>query len=277
MTMSSPLVARRREGGTVTLTLCHPGKRNPLAIPLQRELLGHLRDLADDHTVLVLVIDAQGPAFCVGADLDELQRVDLAGRTLGQWTADQMTALTNPIVLALQALRVPVVCSVQGPAAGAGVGLALAADLVLMARSAYLYLPFVPKLGIVPDMGSTWFLPRRAGSARALGAALLGERISAAQAQQWGLVWDAVEDAELPAATQGLAARLAQLPPGAALEARRIFAAAQTNALPEQLDIERQYQQRLIDKPAFSEGVQSFLEKRAPRWPIATPRHPTTP
>lgn len=258
----------------MTLTLRHPSKPNPLAIPLQRELLGHLRDLADDPTLQVLVIDAQGSAFCVGADLDELQQVDLASRTLGQWTADQMAALTNPIVLALQALPVPVVCAVQGPAAGAGVGLALAADLVLMARSAYLCLPFVPKLGIVPDMGSTWFFSRRAGPARALGAALLGSRISATQAQQWGLVWDAVEDAELPAVTQALAAQLAQLPPGAALEARRILAAAQMNALPEQLDIERQAQQRLIDEPAFSEGVQAFLGKRAPRWSTATSRHP---
>lgn len=274
--MSSPLVVRCSGGGTVTLTLRHPNKPNPLTIPLQRELLGHLHALANDCTLQVLVINAEGPAFCVGADLNELQQLDLAGRTQGQWTGDQMAELTNPIVLALQALPVPVVCAVQGPCAGAGVGLALAADLVLMTSSAYLYLPFVPKLGIVPDMGCTWFMTRQAGLARTLGATLLGSRISATQAQQWGLVWDVVEDGELPAATQALVARLAQLPPGAALEARRILSAAQANALPEQLDLERQYQQRLIDAPPFNEGVQAFLEKRAPRWPI-TPHRDSTP
>lgn len=260
-------VGLRRDDGVAIVTLRHPAKPNPLAMPLQRELLAVLGEVAQDRTVRALVLTAAGKAFCVGADLEEMQQAAAENASLGAWTADFMAALTNPIVLALRELPVPVVVAVNGAAAGAGAGLAMAGDLLLMAQSAYLYLPFIPKLGIVPDMGSTWFLPRRLGRQRALGLTLLGDRLPAQQAVDWGLAWACVPDPALADEALALARRLAKLPAGAALEARRAFDAAEHHELAQQLDYERGRQRELIDRPAFREGVQAFLDKRAPQFP----------
>jgi len=161
----------------------------------------------------------------------------------------------------------PTLAVLNGPAAGAGVGLALACDVVLAARSAYLYLPFAPRLGIVPDLGTTWFAPRLTGRARATGMALLDQRITADQAAAWGLIWASVEDAELPGVARETATRLAGLPPGVALEVRRAHDAAETNDLAAQLRFEASRQRELLDGEAFAEGVRAFLEKRSPRFP----------
>jgi 2-(1,2-epoxy-1,2-dihydrophenyl)acetyl-CoA isomerase len=169
-------------------------------------------------------------------------------------------------VLALREMPFPVICAVNGAAAGAGAGLAMAGDVLLMASSSYLYLPFIPRLGIVPDMGSTWFLPRRIGRQRATALALLGDRLSAARAVEWGLAWASVDDASLMDEARKIAQRLAQIPSGAALEARRAFDASERNDLARQLEYERARQRELIDHPAFREGVQAFLEKREPRF-----------
>ena len=253
--------------GIAVLTMQHPTKPNPMTLPLQRALLAHLRAVHDDPQVRAVVLAASGRAFNVGAELSEMQQGATAHASLGAWTADAMAEFTNPIVLALRALPVPVVVAVQGAAAGAGAGLAMAGDLLLMAQSAYLYLPFIPRLGIVPDMGSTWLLPRRAGRQRALGLTLLGDRLGAEQAVQWGVAWASVPDARLADEALGLARRLARLPAGAALEARQAYDAAERNDLAQQLDYERLRQRELIDQPAFREGVQAFLEKRDPVFP----------
>ncbi|KQT09724.1 enoyl-CoA hydratase-related protein [Ramlibacter sp. Leaf400] len=263
----TPLVRCAIADGIATVTLQHPDKPNPITMPLQRELLDTLRRLHGDTSVRALVLTAAGRAFCVGADLEEMQQAAAANPSLGAWTADFMAELTNPIVLALRALPVPVVCAVNGPAAGAGAGLALAADVLLMAQSSYLYLPFIPRLGIVPDMGSTWFLPRRLGRQRAMGLTLLGDRLPAQQAVDWGVAWACVADASLADEALGLARRLAKLPAGAALEARAAYEAAEGNDLAQQLDYERSRQRELIDRPAFREGVQAFLQKRDPVFP----------
>jgi 2-(1,2-epoxy-1,2-dihydrophenyl)acetyl-CoA isomerase len=259
-----PLVRCEVVDGVATLTLQHPTKPNPLTQPLQRELLAMLRHLQVDTAVRAVVLTAAGKAFCVGADLEEMQQAAAENPSLGEWTAGFMAELTNPIMLALRALPVPVVCAVNGAAAGAGAGLAMAGDVLLMAQSSYLYLPFVPRLGIVPDMGSTWLLPRRLGRQRALALTLLGERLSAAQALDWGLAWACVPDAELADQAQAMARRLARLPADAVLEARRAFDMAERNDLAQQLDYERDRQRELIDRPAFTEGVKAFLEKREP-------------
>jgi 2-(1,2-epoxy-1,2-dihydrophenyl)acetyl-CoA isomerase len=179
-------------------------------------------------------------------------------------TADAMAELSNPLIEELRALPIPVVCALNGATAGAGVGLALASDLVVAARSAYLYLPFLPRLGIVPDLGTTWFLERLTGRGRAMGLALLGERLSAEDAVRWGLAWACVDDTALPTEALTLARRLARLPAGAALEARRAFDAAAGNTLAAQLAYEAQRQRELIDRPEFAEGVSAFMEKREP-------------
>lgn len=259
-----PLVRCDTVEGIATLTLQHPTKPNPITQPLQRELLATLRRLHTDTAVRAVVLTAAGRAFCVGADLEEMQQAAAANPSLGEWTAEFMAELTNPIVLALRELPVPVVCAVNGAAAGAGAGLAMAGDVLLMAESSYLYLPFVPRLGIVPDMGSTWLLPRRLGRQRAMALTLLGDRLSAQQAVEWGAAWACVPDAELAGRAQAMARQLARLPAEAALEARRAFDASERNDLAQQLDYERGRQRELIDRPAFTEGVTAFLEKREP-------------
>lgn len=260
-------IGRADEDGIAILTLQHPARPNPLTQPLQRELLAQLKAVAVDASVRALVLTGQGKAFCVGADLDELREAAAGGASAGEWTARFMQELTNPIVLTLQALPIPVVCAVNGAAAGAGAGLAMAGDITLMARSAYFYLPFIPRLGIVPDMGSTWFMPRRVGQARAMALGLLGDRLPAEQAVQWGLAWGCVDDGQLAAESRALARRLAKLPAGAALEMRRALAASQDNGLASQLEYERGRQRELIDRNTFAEGVRAFQEKREPVFP----------
>ena len=142
--------------------------------------------------------------------------------------------------------------------------LALAADVVIAARSAYFYLPFMPKLGIVPDMGSSWFIPRLLGAARATALTLLGERLSAEDAAQAGLIWRCVDDAALPAEARATAQRLAALPAHAALETRRCLDLAATSTLEQQLAYEAARQRELLDRPEFEEGVAAFVAKREP-------------
>ena len=218
-------------------------------------------DMTDDKAVRAVVLTGAGKAFCVGADLSAM-RAPEAGKTLGDETADWMQSLSHPIISGLRNLPVPVVAAVNGPAAGAGVGLALAADVTLAGRSAFFYLPFLPKLGISPDLGCTWFIPRFIGRARAMGMALLDERVSAEKAAQWGLIWDCVDDDLLLPEAKKVAQRLARLPAHAVQEARNAFAASERNTLDEQLHYESERQRDLIDKPSFGEGVAAFLQKR---------------
>jgi 2-(1,2-epoxy-1,2-dihydrophenyl)acetyl-CoA isomerase len=255
-----------RDGGLAVLWMNQPEKLNPISLEVQQGLRERLARVREDRSVRALILTGSGRAFCVGADLTTIAE-GVAGETLGQRTSRMMTTLTNPLVRDLRELPVPVLAAVNGPAAGAGVGLALAADVVLMARSAYFYLPFLPKLGIVPDAGSSWFLERLAGRARATGLALLGDRLDAERAVQWGLAWACVDDAALLDEALVLARRLAALPAQAALEARNAFDAAGRNDLPAQLAYEAARQRELCDRPDFVEGVAAFREKRSPRFP----------
>lgn len=252
------------DGGIATITLNLPARLNPMAMVLQKALLEALARVREDRNVRVLVVTGAGRAFCVGADMDEMRgKIDGPG-SVGAWTGEMMRLWTNPIVREMRSLPVPVLIAVNGPAAGAGAGLALAGDVVIAAHSAYFYLSFLPKLGVIPDAGATWFIPRLAGQARAMGMALLDHRVSAVQAAQWGLIWEAVEDAQLAAAAQRLAGKLAALPAHAILEARAAFDAAAANTLDAQLEYETDRQIELIDGLSFAEGVKAFLEKRPP-------------
>jgi 2-(1,2-epoxy-1,2-dihydrophenyl)acetyl-CoA isomerase len=263
---SSDSVLCQFEDGVATLTLNLPAKLNPVALDLQQELRARLGAIREDRAVRAVVLTGAGKAFCVGADLSAMRPL-ADGESLGDQTADWMQSLSNPLIEELRALPVPVVCAVNGPAAGAGVGLALACDIVLAARSAYFYLPFLPKLGIVPDLGCTWFIPRRVGPARALGMALLDEKLSAADAERWGLIWASVDDGALLLEASKVAQRLARLPAHAVLEARRAIEASERHTLAEQLHYESERQRELIEKPSFMEGVQAFMQKRPPAFP----------
>jgi 2-(1,2-epoxy-1,2-dihydrophenyl)acetyl-CoA isomerase len=256
-------VRHERDGDVAILTLHVPSRLNPLTLDIQRGLRAHLAHLREDRTVRALVLTGAGKAFCVGADLSSMGPAE-AGGSLGQRTADTMAALSNRLIADLRALPFPVVSAVNGPTAGAGVGLALAADVVVAARSAYFYLPFMPRLGIVPDLGTTWFLERSVGRARAVALTLLGDRLSAEQAAQWGLVWACVDDASLREEAMAIARRLARLPAHAAQEIRAAYELAGTQPLEAQMHYEAERQRELIDRPEFAEGVKAFGEKREP-------------
>ena len=255
--------------GIATITLNNPSKLNPLSHSIQLEMREALARIRSDASVRALLITGAGKAFCVGADLGAMGSSTAEGRSRGNLVADNMHETSNRVITDLRELPVPVISVVNGPAAGAGVGIALAADVVIAGRSAYFYLPFMAKLGIVPDLGTTWFLSRFVGRSRALGLTLLGDKLSAEQAAAWGLIWACVEDAEL--AEQGLimARRLADLPAHAALETRAVYDAAQTNDLTAQLAFEAERQRELLDRDSFVEGARAFMEKRAPAF---TPR-----
>ena len=172
----------------------------------------------------------------------------------------------NPLINEIYRLEKPVLSAVNGVAAGGGVGVALAADMVIAARSAYFVQVFGPRLGIVPDCGCTWFLPRLVGRARALGLALLGEKLPAEQAAEWGLIWKCVEDGTLMDEVAAVAERLSKGPTKAYGYIKKAYAESQRNRLDEQLEYERFCQRTLCDTSDFLEGVTAFLEKRPARF-----------
>lgn len=258
-------VRLERDGEIAVIILDNPTRRNALSRDMQHGLRALVDEVAAAPQVRAVLLTATGNAFCAGADLagDAIP----AGQehlTRGQATQKVMEDLSNPIVTGLRELPVPVVAALPGVAAGAGVGIALAADVVIAARSAYFYLPFMPKLGIVPDLGTTWFLQQLVGRGRAAALTLLGDRLSAEKAEQWGLVWACVDDAVLREEAMKIARQLAKLPAQAAPETRRAYEAAARNDLRAQLQYEAERQGELLDRPEFEEGVRAFLKKREP-------------
>jgi 2-(1,2-epoxy-1,2-dihydrophenyl)acetyl-CoA isomerase len=260
-------IAFDTNAGIATIRFDNPAKLNALTPGHYHRLRELLAQVRADRNIRALVLTGRGKAFCVGADLDSLSTTDSSSTSsLGSRTAELMRSATNPLIQDLQELPIPILASINGVVAGAGFGVALAADIAIAARSAYFCLPFVPRLGIIPDLGTTWFLPRLTGKAKALGMTLLGNRVSAEQAAAWGLIWSSVEDSELSSEAASLADKLADLPPGMALETRRAFQAAGAQGLAAQLDYERERQRELLDSASFREGAAAFLEKRAPRF-----------
>ncbi len=264
----APAVLFEVADGIATLTLNEAAQMNPISVGMRQGCLQALERVREDTSVRALILTGSGKAFCSGAKLSDFDpdRPAHGGTSAGRAIGDMMADAGNPIVTGLRALRVPVVCAVNGAAAGGGVGLALAADIVIAARSAFFYLPFAPALGLVPDLGASWTLPRAVGRARALGLTLLGDRLSAEDAAQWGLIWACVDDAELPAQSLRLAQRLARLPAHAVHEVRGLYEQGGSHSFEQQVALERERQMELADRPAFAEGVRAFLEKRAPRF-----------
>ncbi|WP_066266552.1 enoyl-CoA hydratase-related protein [Hydrogenophaga palleronii] len=266
--MSAPAVLFDVVDGIATLTLNEASQMNPISVAMRQTCLQLVERVRDDGSVRALILTGSGGAFCSGARLSDFHpdRPADPERSTGRVIGDMMADAGNPLVSGLRSLRVPVVCAVNGAAAGGGVGLALAADVVIAARSAFFYLPFAPALGLVPDMGASWVLPRAVSRARAMGLTLLGNRLSAQDAADWGLVWACVDDAELSSTALGIAQRLARLPGHAIEEVRALYEQSEDNTFEEQLALERDRQMTLADRPAFAEGVRAFLEKRQPRF-----------
>jgi len=248
------------DAGVARLTLNRPEKLNSFnaAMHLEvREAIARTRE----GQARVLLITGAGRGFCAGQDLSDRAMAPGEHFDLGA----SIEQYYSPLVRSLRALPLPVVCAVNGVAAGAGANLALACDLVLATQSAVFYQPF-SKLGLVPDTGGTFSLPRLAGPARALGMALLGEKISAAQAADWGLIWRALSDAEFAAAVEALVAQLAQAPTRGLARIKQAVYAAATSTLEQQLDLERDLNRELGASEDYREGVAAFLEKRPPKF-----------
>ncbi len=257
--MSGDSILYALHGGIATIRLNRPDRLNAVTgemlVLLRASLLRAVKDGA--RTVL---LTGEGRAFCSGADL--------AARGVEGLSADLAESLEfhyNPLAETLSKLPIPIVVAVNGPAAGAGVGIALGGDIVVMAKSAYLLLAFA-NIGLVPDCGATWLVAKSAGRAKALEMALLGEQLSAQDAMDSGLVARVVEDAALLETAQGIAAKLAAMPTQALGLIRAQVKAALNSTLSETLSIEANNQRQAGRTEDFREGVTAFLEKRAPEF-----------
>jgi 2-(1,2-epoxy-1,2-dihydrophenyl)acetyl-CoA isomerase len=248
--------------GVATLTLNRPDKLNSFTTEMHREVREAVRTVAADATVRCLLLTGAGRGFCAGQDLSDRAVAPGAERPdLGE----SLDKFYNPLIQALRALEKPVVCAVNGVAAGAGANIAFAADIVLAARSASFVQAFC-KIGLVPDSGGTWTLPRLVGMARATALAMLGDKVSAEQAEAWGMIWKCVDDTRLMETAAGLARHLASQPTRGLALIKRAIQASATNTLDQQLDLERDLQRLAGRTQDYREGVAAFLEKRAPRF-----------
>jgi 2-(1,2-epoxy-1,2-dihydrophenyl)acetyl-CoA isomerase len=247
--------------GIARLTLNRPERLNSFNTEMHAEVRGALAEVHAGEA-RVLVITGAGRGFCAGQDLSD-RAVSPGGQAAD--LGESIEKNYKPLVLALRALPLPVIAAVNGVAAGAGANIALACDLVVAARSASFVQAFA-RLGLVPDSGGTWFLPRSVGTARALGLALLGEKLSAEQAAAWGLIWQCVEDGELGAVVERLALGFAEAPTRALGRTKQAIYESWGRTLAEQLDVERDYQAELGRTADYVEGVAAFSEKRTPRF-----------
>jgi 2-(1,2-epoxy-1,2-dihydrophenyl)acetyl-CoA isomerase len=246
--------------GSARITLNRPDRLNSFTAQMHAELRDALARVTADAGVRALLLTGAGRGFCAGQDLADRAVAPGAGPVdLGESIENNY----RPLVLALRNLPLPVVCAVNGVAAGAGANLALACDLVVACRSASFIQAFC-RIGLVPDSGGTYFLPRLVGSARAMGLAMLGDRIPAEQAAAWGLIWKCVDDDQFVPAVDALLAQLAQSSTRGLAALKRAMHASAGNALEQQLDLERDLQRELGFGPDYREGVAAFLEKRPP-------------
>jgi 2-(1,2-epoxy-1,2-dihydrophenyl)acetyl-CoA isomerase len=260
--MSYQTILLQMTDGVARLTLNRPDRLNSFNTGMLSEVQDALSAVAADRSVRVLVITGAGRAFCAGQDLGD--RVVAPGGAPPDLGASIERGY-KPLILALHRLALPVIAAVNGVAAGAGANIALACDLVVAARSA-IFIQAFAKIGLVPDSGGTWILPRLVGHARAMGLALLGEKLPAEQAAQWGLIWRCVDDSQLAAEVATLAGQLATAPTRALARTKQAMLESWSRTLEQQLDIERDYQRELGHSADYAEGIAAFMAKRVPHF-----------
>jgi 2-(1,2-epoxy-1,2-dihydrophenyl)acetyl-CoA isomerase len=246
-----------QSGGIARITLNRPDRLNSFTAQMHEELRSGLADAAEAR---VIVLTGAGRGFCAGQDLNE--RSVAAGDTpvdLGMTVENGW----NPLISTLTSIPQPVIAQVNGVAAGAGANIALACDIVVAARSAKFIQSF-SAIGLIPDSGGSWILPRLIGQARAMGLALTGEPLPSQTAEAWGLIWKCVEDGQLASEVDAIAAKLASLPPLGLAAIKSIIRSTWARSLPEELELQRDEMRRLGFTEDYREGVAAFLEKRQP-------------
>jgi 2-(1,2-epoxy-1,2-dihydrophenyl)acetyl-CoA isomerase len=250
------------EDGVAILRLNRPDTLNSFNTQMHAEVRAALDAVRTDRAVRCLLLTGTGRGFCAGQDLGDravapgAEPVDLGASVEQNY---------NPLVRAITALDLPVVCAVNGVAAGAGASIALACDIVLAARSASFVQSFA-RVGVIPDSGGTWNLPHALGLPRAKGLALLGEKITAERAEQWGLIWACVDDDKLMPAALAMARHLARQPTRALARIKQAMNRACTSPLDEQLELEKDFMRELGFSHDYREGVAAFMEKRQPEF-----------
>lgn len=248
------------KANVATLTLNRPDSLNSFTTAMHGEVKAALDRVEQDETVRALILTGAGRGFCAGQDLsDRAVAPGAEANDLGQSVANYY----NPLVLRLRRMKLPVICAVNGVAAGAGANIALACDIVIAARSASFLQPFC-NIGLVPDSGGTYALPRLVGLPRAMGLALLGEKLPAEKAAEWGLIWQAVDDDKLMDTAQMLASKLAKGPTRGYAAIKQAMHQSLDNGLEQQLDLERDLQREMGYSEDYREGVSAFMEKRKP-------------
>jgi 2-(1,2-epoxy-1,2-dihydrophenyl)acetyl-CoA isomerase len=260
--MASETVLIERQDGITRLTLNRPDRLNSFNVEMHEALAAALQAVEADTACRAILLTGAGRGFCAGQDLsDRAVKPGAPAHDLGQ----TLETYYNPLVRRIRALPKPVVVAVNGVAAGAGASLALHGDIVLAARSARFIQAFA-KVGLLPDSGGTWLLPRLLGEARAKALAMLAEPLSAEQAETWGLIWKAVDDEKLMSEATAIVQNLAEGPPAAYAAIKRAIQAAASSTLDEQLALERDLQRELGFSPDYAEGVSAFMEKRPPKF-----------
>lgn len=272
-TAADPVLVTRA-GNVCTITLNRPQALNAMTNGLMRGLHTAIEQVHADESIRAVVLTGAGRAFCAGADLGQAANprskdkpaaagdASAAAESAAP-AANPMRDIFNPALQALYQCPVPTIARINGAAAGGGFGLALACDITIAAESAFFVATFGPMLGIVPDMAATWTIPLSVGRARAMGIALLGERITATQAADWGLIWQTVADDALDAAVHRAAATLARSSPSTSTRIRQSLDAAWRNPLAEQIALELAHQDVLIPRN-MRESARAFMEKRKP-------------
>ncbi|MGH6612121.1 MAG: 2-(1,2-epoxy-1,2-dihydrophenyl)acetyl-CoA isomerase PaaG [Burkholderiaceae bacterium] len=248
--------------GVATLTLNRPERLNSFTVAMHGELRAALDAVTNDRSVRCLVLTGAGRGFCAGQDLsDRAVAPNAEGVDLGE----SIEKYYKPLLLRLRSMPMPTIAAVNGVAAGAGANIPFVCDLVFAAKSASFIQSFA-KLGLVPDCGGTWWLPRLIGPARAMGLTLLGDKLPAAQAAEWGLIWRCVDDEQLMPIVMSAAQQLAAGPTRGYVRTRQAIDAAMLSPFEAALDVERDYQRELGKSADYREGVSAFIDKRAPRF-----------
>jgi 2-(1,2-epoxy-1,2-dihydrophenyl)acetyl-CoA isomerase len=247
--------------GAARLTLNRPDRLNSFTVQMHDEVSRALESVSKSEA-RVLVLTGAGRGFCAGQDLSD-RAVAPGGE--GVDLGESLEKRYNPLIRKLTSLEMPVICAVNGVAAGAGANIALACDIVIAAKSAKFIQSFA-NIGLIPDSGGTWTLPRLAGEARAMGLALTGELLTAERAEAWGMIWKCVDDDKLAAEADALAAKFAAAPTRGLALTKKLIRESGARTLEAQLDVERDAQRALGRTGDYKEGVAAFMEKRTPKF-----------